>query len=148
MKILGWLFALGLLGVGGWYAYTRWFQPPEKRACSKLATLCGEGGKELASCEQELGKLKQLAGEEGYANATRCIGEAKTCMRAVGCVAGASLSGVGDFLSGMVEGFAPAAKEQGKRLLERVRQTDAQGLKQKGARALQELRQALDDAVK
>ncbi len=142
MKTLLGLIVIAGLGAGGWFVYTKYFTP-ERRACSRLAELCGEG-KPLERCDEKLGELKKLAGDEAHGKATRCIGEAKTCMKAVGCVAGASLSGVGQFLQGLVEGFAPSAREDGQRLLERAQK----GLKEKGQQALDDLRKAIEDAAK
>jgi hypothetical protein len=142
MKTLLGLIVIAGLGVGGWFIYTTYFTP-ERRACSRLAELCGDG-KRLERCDEKLGELRKLAGDEAHGKATRCIGEAKTCMNAVGCVAGASLSGVGQFLEGLVDGFAPAARDEGKKLLERAQK----GIKEKGKQALEDLRKAIHDATK
>jgi hypothetical protein len=142
MKTLLALILIAGLGAGGWFVYTRYFTP-ERRACSRLSELCGEG-KQLERCEEKLGKLKKLAGAPAHQQATQCIGEAKTCMKAVGCVAGASLSGMGQFLEGLVDGFAPSAREDGKKLLERAQQ----GVKEKGKQALEDLRKAIHEATK
>lgn len=120
MKLLTTLIVIALLGVGGWYVYTRVLMPPEKRACSRLSELCGEskGGER---CHKGMEEFRKVAGQEAFKNATGCIDKADSCMGAVGCVVRAKLSGLGDFLKGMVDGMGPDLHKKGKELMDKLK---------------------------
>ncbi|MCK5795577.1 MAG: hypothetical protein KAI47_00225 [Deltaproteobacteria bacterium] len=104
MKALKILVVLALIGGGGYFAYTHFLRPPEKAICARLSKVCGGdkmGAHEMASCEAAVKKLKEVAGDKAVHKAEACIAEVDTCSKAAGCVFGASLSTLGDFLDGV-----------------------------------------------
>lgn len=98
------IVVLGVLGGIGYGVYYYFFTSSEERACMKLARLCGgdtdASSKALQSCEDTFKKLEKLSGDR-LKNVTSCIQKADNCARAVGCTAGAALSGMQEFLKGV-----------------------------------------------
>jgi hypothetical protein len=100
------LLVLVVLMVAGYAGYAYVVRPPEKRACVRLAELCGldAGGEQTLRCNEMLVALKK-SNAEGVARLADCVGEAKSCGEAAGCASGAILSAgasfAKDFLSGL-----------------------------------------------
>jgi len=99
------LVILVLLGAA-FAAYAFVIRPPEKRACMRVADLCGlapQGG-ETERCTQMLDSLKR-SNAPALAQVTTCVADAKSCGEAAGCASGAALSvGTGfmkDFFNGL-----------------------------------------------
>ena len=84
---------------------------PEKRACLRVADLCGlePTGAETQRCLRTLDSLK-TSNAAAVADFATCTGEAKSCPGAFGCASGAAL----DFGTGLVKdffsGFSKSAK--------------------------------------
>jgi len=99
-RLLSIIVVLGLLGGGGWWVYAHFFSPAERRACAHYAALCNASAQE-DNCHQALQKMRELAGDQALKMAANCIAEADNCMAANGCIVGAGLGGVGEFLKGV-----------------------------------------------
>jgi hypothetical protein len=100
------LLVLLLLAGAAYAAYAFVIRPPEKRACLRVADLCGldPRGSETQRCVEMLDSLKK-SNSDMVAQVTACVGDAKSCGEAAGCASGAALSiGTGfvkDFLTGL-----------------------------------------------
>jgi hypothetical protein len=100
------LLTIVVLAVVAYAVYAYVLRPPEKRACARLAELCGfdPSGGESQQCTRMLDTLKQ-SNAQSVAQVATCVGDAKSCGEAAGCVSGAALSaGAGfarDFLGGL-----------------------------------------------
>jgi hypothetical protein len=100
------LLTIVVLAVAAYAVYAYVVRPPEKRACARLAELCGldASGSESQQCTSMMDTLKQ-SNAASVAKAATCVADAKSCAEAGGCVSGAALSaGAGfakDFLGGL-----------------------------------------------
>ena len=100
------LLVLLLLAGAAYAAYAFVIRPPEKRACMRVAELCGldPRGSEAQNCVEMLDSLKK-SNADAISQVTSCVGGAKSCGEAAGCASGAALgigtSFVKDFLSGL-----------------------------------------------
>lgn len=108
MKGIMTLLLLGALGAGGYYAWMHYLKP-EARVCRKLESLCGATvSKEPDECTRSIADLRVRIGEDGQQRLDSCMSEAQSCSAVMGCMAGASLSGVGgameEFLKGLSKG--------------------------------------------
>jgi hypothetical protein len=105
----GFLFVVVLLGVGGFVGYKMTYGKPERRACRKLQTLCGEKADSVDKCEQDLAEMWKATGTDERKRLESCMDEATSCPQAVGCYAGTGLRAVGnafnDFLKGLSNGL-------------------------------------------
>jgi hypothetical protein len=98
------LLVVALLLGGGWLAYTRWFQP-ERRACARMATLCGESARDdLRTCESDLKDLRKAFGDGALEKLESCVAQAQSCPESAGCMVGASARGVGDAMKSFIDG--------------------------------------------
>jgi hypothetical protein len=77
---------------------------PPRRACERMADLCGEQGKDPKQCDNYFAELDKTGPGESAKVAT-CISEAQSCAQAVGCTAGGALKigadAAKDFLDGL-----------------------------------------------
>ena len=102
MKKLLVLLAVATMAVA---VYLFVLRSPEKRACLRVADLCGlePTGAETQRCLQMLDSLK-TSSPTAMADFATCSSEAKSCAGALGCASGAALHlGTGivkDFLTG------------------------------------------------
>jgi hypothetical protein len=100
------LLVLVVLAVAGYAGYAYVVRRPEKRACMRLAELCGldTGGEQTLRCSEMLVTLKK-SNAEGVARLATCVGDAKSCGEAAGCASGVMLSAgasfARDFLNGL-----------------------------------------------
>jgi len=97
---------LAVLGVGGYFVWSKYLRPPEQRTCAKIQSLCGEKADKLDKCEQDVAELGKLGGgAESMKKLDTCVGNSTTCGEAIGCMAGTGFSAagraMGDFLKGM-----------------------------------------------
>lgn len=147
-KLLVTLVVLGAIAALGWYLYQRYMNP-EGRACRRLAELCGEQRANREECEERLASFKKAVGEAAHDKAMRCVGEAESCLGAVGCMAGAGLGGLGQFMEGLIKGLDPDLDEKGRQLLDKIKQQvgDGDKLKQKGKALLEGLKKTADDLL-
>ena len=76
---------------------------PERKACNRMAELCGMEEK-VENCEQALAEVKKVAPDE-LPNLVTCMQESSSCSALLGCQAGAALKvGLGagkGFLEGL-----------------------------------------------
>lgn len=82
------LVALLLLGAGGLLGYRFLYGSATRRACSRMAELCGEKH-DAKKCEDDFAELRKIGGDESLEKPAKCMAEAKTCGEAAGCYAGA-----------------------------------------------------------
>ena len=110
------IFAAGVVYAG--YYFTPQSMPallkPERRACSRLASLCSakDGGEtgDLKECAEALGQLRAQLGDEAARQPIKCMMEAGSCAEGAGCLGGAGVKaaakGLGDFFKGMGKALA------------------------------------------
>jgi hypothetical protein len=79
--------------------------PPEKRACARVSSLCGLEPEAAGQCSQKLSELSRDLGKERLDKLATCVAEAQSCPEAGGCMAGVGLSALtdsaGKFLKGL-----------------------------------------------
>ena len=102
-KLLVALVLLGILGGAGYYLYSKVLYPRQRRACIKMGKLCG--GRELGEaglkrCEGYFEQLYKVGGKGRTNDAVRCVLASESCLRAAGCMGGASLGVTKDFFEG------------------------------------------------
>lgn len=85
---------------------------PERAACARMADLCGtQGGREgLASCVDDLEKLRKLAGDEAMDKGLSCVERAKGCPEATVCMAGTGWKGLGSAVKSFFQGLGKPQK--------------------------------------
>jgi len=94
MNKLVWL----ILGIGGTAYAGYYFVPermpafihPEGRACSRMASLCGENSPK--ECEDTFAELRKLSGPDAIRKPIKCVMEADSCAESIGCLGGAGLN--------------------------------------------------------
>jgi len=96
-----------IVGIGGYFAYRHFFVP-EKRACAKLAELCGDEAKDSGKCADDLGQIRKQFGDEPIQKFDGCMSSATSCPEAAGCMMGAGASAVGDSMNKFLKGFGKA----------------------------------------
>jgi hypothetical protein len=100
-----------LLGAGVFaFAYMR---NPNRAACVRIGQLCGgkDGTKEqLDQCTNQVEQWRKVAGDAPVDKGITCVNEAKACGEAMGCVAGASISGFKNVVDDFLKGFGKATK--------------------------------------
>lgn len=79
------LVFLILAAVAGALVYRFVLATPEARACAHLADLCGASAESTASCEEDLGEMRKLAGAEAVERAAECVTGSDTCIEATAC---------------------------------------------------------------
>lgn len=97
---------LMLLGAGGYVAWAHWLKP-ERRACAKMAELCGDKTN-VDKCTNDLGDLKKSLGTDVADKFADCTAKATTCPEAAGCLVGAGMKGVGDAMNNFMKGMGNA----------------------------------------
>jgi len=105
------LLAIIVLAAAAIAVYMFVIRPPEKRACLRVADLCGlePMGAETQQCLRMLDSLKTSSATAVVDFAT-CTSEAKSCAGALGCASGAAL-GIGTgFVKDFLSGFGKSAK--------------------------------------
>lgn len=97
-----------IVGVGGYFAYAKVLRPAPKRACDRLAQLCGDSGKsDDGSCSDFFDEVAKT--EESHKTAD-CVLAAKTCPEAIGCTAGGAMKVGAGFAKGFLDGFQKSVK--------------------------------------
>ena len=86
------LVALLVFGGAGFVGYRYVYGSPAKRACSRMAELCGD--KDVKKCEDDFAELRKIGGDESVDKQAQCMANAQTCGEAAGCYAGASALGL------------------------------------------------------
>jgi hypothetical protein len=111
MPVMKKLLVIAVLAVAAYAAYAYVVRPPEKRACARLAELCGldARGGESERCQDMLDALKKSSAASS-ARVTTCLSEAKSCGEAAGCASGAALSAGAGFAKDFIDGLQKIAK--------------------------------------
>lgn len=66
------------------------FIKPERRACSRIAQLCGASAE--AECMDHFTQIRDVVGAEAIRKPIACAMEASTCAESIGCAAGAGVN--------------------------------------------------------
>jgi hypothetical protein len=103
------VLVLLVLAAAAYAAYAFVIRPPERRACIRMAELCGLGESEAQQCTQTLDSLKK-SNASSVAQAATCIADAKSCGEAMGCASGTALTIGTGFLKDFLNGLQKAAK--------------------------------------
>jgi hypothetical protein len=95
---------LALLIVGGvaWFAYGRFIKPPEKRACQRLAALCGDDA-DAGKCVKDIADIGKMS-QEALGKLDSCVADARSCGEATGCLFGAGLGAAGSMFNDFMKG--------------------------------------------
>jgi hypothetical protein len=73
-------------------------------ACARLAELCStsDHNVDTSQCEKQLVDARKMSGEANVLRSEQCLGEAKTCAAATGCISGGmGMGAMGEFLKGL-----------------------------------------------
>jgi hypothetical protein len=99
-----------VLAAGGWLAYAKVLRPAPKRACDRLAELCGEHRKsDDTSCSDFFDELASSGGEDNGKTA-QCVLDARSCPEAIGCTAGGAVKIGAGVAKSFLEGFQKSVK--------------------------------------
>lgn len=104
----GFLFVVVLLGVGGFVGYRMTYGKPERRACAKMHSLCGEKADKVDKCEEDLVELWKVSGTDEKKRLDDCMDSANSCGQAVGCFAGTGLRAGANFFNDLLKGMGNA----------------------------------------
>jgi hypothetical protein len=97
------LLVVAILLGGGYFAYAHWFKA-ERRACTRMAQLCGDKANQIDKCESDMKDLRKSLGDEVARKFDSCVADANSCPEAAGCMLGAGASGVGDAMNKFIQG--------------------------------------------
>jgi hypothetical protein len=103
------LLVVIVLAAAAYAVYAFVIRPPEKRACARMAELCGLGEQGARQCTEVLDSLKK-SHPESVPKVATCVADAKSCAEAMGCASGAALSIGAGFLKGFVDGLQKASQ--------------------------------------
>jgi hypothetical protein len=73
-------------------------------ACARLSALCStsDHAVDTAQCEKQLADARKMSGEANVVRSEQCLGDAKTCAAASGCLSGGvGMGAMGEFLKGL-----------------------------------------------
>ena len=101
-----------LVGVGGYFAYAKVLRPAPRRACDRLAALCGDSGRDASddkSCTDFFDELGKSGGDQSGKTA-QCVLEAKSCPEAIGCTAGGAVKLGAGVAKSFIDGFQKSVK--------------------------------------
>ncbi len=73
-------------------------------ACARLAGLCSTSDQKVdaAGCLKQLADARKMAGAGNVERSEQCLGDAKTCAAASGCMSGGvGMGAMGEFLKGL-----------------------------------------------
>jgi hypothetical protein len=105
------LVALVIVAAIGFGVYRFVLRPPEKRACSRLADLCGGMKPEEADhCTKDVADLRTNLTSEARDKLDSCVSNAATCAEAVGCMAGGGLNAAAGLFNQFLKGLGGATK--------------------------------------
>jgi hypothetical protein len=96
------LLALFIVGAVAWVAYGRFIKPPEKRACQRLADLCGDDG-DAGKCVKDIAEIGKMS-REAVTKLDGCVAGASSCGEATGCLFGAGAGAVGTMFTDFMKG--------------------------------------------
>jgi hypothetical protein len=99
---------LALLIVGGvaWFAYSRFWKAPELRSCQRLAELCGDKS-DVDKCVKDVADMRKMS-QEAVSKLDRCVGDARSCVEATGCLFGAGMGAAGTMFNDFMKGVGKA----------------------------------------
>jgi hypothetical protein len=104
------LFLLVLFVAGGFAAYRYGLFQPERRACRKLAQLCGEQAGGVDKCVQDLEPLSRSS-PAAVEKLDKCVKDASGCAQGIGCLLGAGATAAGNMLTDMIKGIGKAMQQ-------------------------------------
>lgn len=102
-----------ILGVGGYFAWAKVLRPAPKRACDRLADLCGDAAprdSDDKSCTEFFDALATHGGEADTGKTAQCVLDAKTCPEALGCTAGGAVRLGTGVAKSFLDGFQKSVK--------------------------------------
>jgi len=102
-----------LVIIGAGVAAFGYLRNPNRMACVRVGELCNgkDGTKEqLDQCTTQVEQWRKTAGDEPVDKGIACVETAKTCPEAMGCVAGAGVSGFKNVVDDFLKGFGKATK--------------------------------------
>ena len=102
-----------IVGVGGWFAWAKVLRPAPKRACDRLADLCGNSAPRDSddnSCSEFFDALATQGGEKDTNKTALCVLDAKTCPEALGCTTGGAVRLGTGVAKGFLDGFQKSVK--------------------------------------
>jgi hypothetical protein len=100
-----WLIAILVVAVGGWLVWSYVIKSPPRRACERMADLCGNTGGDAKSCDSYFAEIEKTGPGEAAKVAT-CINESQSCAQAVGCTAGGALKIGADAAKNFLDGLS------------------------------------------
>jgi hypothetical protein len=103
------LLLLVLLLAGGYAAYHYGLLQPERRACRRMAELCGEQPGGVDKCVRDLEPLSRSS-PEAVAKLEACVKGASGCAQGVGCLLTAGATAAGNMLGDMIKGIGDALR--------------------------------------
>ena len=106
------LVAAIVCGVGGYFAYAKVLRPAPKRACDRLAELCGDSGRGTSDQQECTDFFDTLAKSDSNerGKTAQCVLEAKSCPEALGCTAGGAVKLGAGVAKGFFEGFGKSVR--------------------------------------
>lgn len=92
-------------------SYVFVLRSPEKRACARLADLCGfsTAGEESQRCLDTLDAVKR-SNAAAVSDFATCTGKAESCAGVMGCASGVALDVGTGFVKDFLSGFGKYAK--------------------------------------
>jgi hypothetical protein len=101
-----------VVGVGGWFAYAKVLRPAPKRACDRIAELCGDSGRGKSDDKSCSGFFDEVArnGGDDAGKTAQCVLEAKSCPEAIGCTAGGAIKIGAGAAKNFLDGFQKSVK--------------------------------------
>jgi len=98
------LLVLAVLVAAGLLAYRYVWATPERRVCSRMASLC-DSKDEADQCQRDIAEFRKMASDDDVAKLTSCVAESQSCGEVVGCTAGAygkvGVRALGDVFKGL-----------------------------------------------
>jgi hypothetical protein len=100
-----------ILAAAGYGAYVFLLRPPEKKACARIAELCGieQKGGNSEQCNQMFETLKK-ANADKAGEVAKCMADAKSCGEVAGCTAGAAVTVGADLAKEFLKGLQKTMK--------------------------------------
>jgi hypothetical protein len=101
-----------IFAAGGWIAYAKVLRPAPRRACDRLADLCGDAKRDASddkSCSDFFDALQKNGGDDTDKTA-QCVLDARSCPEAIGCTAGGAVKLGAGVAKNFLDGFAKSVK--------------------------------------
>src|SRR5215831_17476994 len=102
------LLLLLVLAVAGIIVYVRFFAP-DRRACSRLAELCGPSTN-IDACASHFSQLRRSS-SEAFQKLMSCLSDAKSCGQGTRCVLGAGFTATEHVVDDLIKGIGKALEK-------------------------------------